>query len=69
MYCLGATNRGTRYEGNVVGHILEFCRGLNAHGFSDFKRCTERMRGPSHLVMRSMILEDSTWGQLLKFGI
>ena len=44
MQCLGATNKGTRYEGKVVGDSPEFCRGLDAYGFSDFKRCTERMR-------------------------
>jgi hypothetical protein len=44
MRCLGETNRGTRYEGKLVGDRPEFCRGLDAYGFADLKRCTERMR-------------------------
>jgi hypothetical protein len=44
MRCLGNTNRGTRYQGKVVGHSPEFSRGLDCYGFSDFKRCTERHR-------------------------
>jgi hypothetical protein len=27
-----------------VGDSPELCRGLDAYGFADFKRCTERMR-------------------------
>ena len=41
---LGDINKGTRYKGKVVGDSPEFCRGLDAYGFSDFKRCTERHR-------------------------
>jgi hypothetical protein len=44
MRCLGQTNHGTRYQGKVVGDSPEFCRGLDAYGFSDFKRSTEKMR-------------------------
>ena len=44
LRCEGDTNKGTRYENKVVGDSPEMCRGLDAYGFSDFKRCTERMR-------------------------
>ena len=40
----GQTNKATRYENKVVGDSPEICRGLDAYGFADFKRCTERMR-------------------------
>jgi hypothetical protein len=44
--CMGDTNKavGARYKNKVVGDSLELCRGLDAYGFSDFKRCCERMR-------------------------
>jgi hypothetical protein len=44
LCCEGDTNKGTRYERKVVGDSPEICRGLDAYGFSDFKRSTERMR-------------------------
>jgi hypothetical protein len=44
LCCVGDTNKGTRYERKVVGGSPEICRGLDAYGFSDFKRSTERMR-------------------------
>lgn len=40
LCCMKDTNRGTK----VVGDSPEICRGLDAYGFSDFKRSTERMR-------------------------
>jgi hypothetical protein len=30
-------NKGTRYEGKIVGDSPEICRSLDAHGFADFK--------------------------------
>lgn len=36
--CLGDTNKGTRYHFKVVGDSPELCRGLDSHGFADFKR-------------------------------
>ena len=35
--CVGETNKGTRYEGKLVGDSPEFCRGLDSHGFADLK--------------------------------
>ena len=31
------TNKNTRYEGKLVGNSPEFCRGLDAHEFSDLE--------------------------------
>eukprot|EP00732_Lithocolla_globosa_P000473 Lithocolla_globosa_v1_NODE_141_length_5757_cov_121.254121.p2 type:complete len:335 gc:universal NODE_141_length_5757_cov_121.254121:3013-2009(-) len=38
LRCLGDVNKGTRYEGKLVGDSPELCRGLDSHGFSDLKR-------------------------------
>jgi hypothetical protein len=36
--CCHPTNAGTRYKDSVVGDSPEICRGLDSHGFADFKR-------------------------------
>ena len=30
-------NKGTRYEGKIVGDSPEMCRALDSHGFADLK--------------------------------
>jgi hypothetical protein len=37
LRCVGATNKGNRYEGKVCGDSPEICRSLDAHGFADLK--------------------------------
>ena len=37
---LGQYKKGTRYEMKFVGDSPEICRGLDAYGYSDFKRST-----------------------------
>ena len=44
LRCMGKTKKGTRYHNKLVGDSPELCRGLDAYGFADFKRMTERMR-------------------------
>jgi hypothetical protein len=37
LVSIGSTNRGTYYQGRLVGNSPELCRGLDAHGFSDLE--------------------------------
>ena len=35
----GDTNKGTAYEGRVVGESPELCRAFDSHRFSDLETC------------------------------